>query len=40
MFINGTFYKETDSLFEMIVHKFLFKRRVFKIGEMVFIEVV
>lgn len=39
MFINDTFYKETDNILEMIVNKFLFKRRVYRIGELVFIEV-
>lgn len=39
MFINGTLYKETDNLLEMVFHKFLFKRKVYRIGEAIFIEV-
>lgn len=39
MFINSTFYKETDNVLEVIIHKFLFKRRIYRIGQTVFIEV-
>ena len=38
MFINDTFYKETDSLIEILFHKILFKRKVVRIGNEVYIE--
>lgn len=39
MFINDTFYKETDSLIEVLINKFFFKRKIFKVGESIFIEL-
>lgn len=38
MLINGVYYKITNSLIEVMLNKFLYKRNIYKIGEKILIE--
>lgn len=40
MFINGVYYKATDSILEIIINKFLYKRKIYKFGNQVVIEKI
>lgn len=38
MFVNGVYYKITDSFIEVIINKFLYKRKVYRVGGQILIE--
>lgn len=40
MLINNVYYKETNSVLEIFIQKFFFKRKVYKVGNLIFVEFI